>query len=167
MSDVAVPTDLEGRRQAAGLSRKEASDLSGVTQGAIWSLENGKNTRDKSAGAKYIAWLEGYTSRAVARGGRPEANVAKAVGGRVVVLEWNGLTPGSTFKVKDLPGTFTFRGHVTEPGGSVFIDCYGGPSGRGRLRCIRPERVRSRNWKPPVAEQPASTNNTEEDDTDE
>lgn len=155
---------FEGRRQAAGLSRKEASDLSGVTQGAIWSLENDKNTRDKSATDKYTSWLDGYTTRAVSRGGRPEAVSTVAVGGRVVSHNWNGLTPGSTFKVKDLSGTFTFRGHVTEPKGTEYIDCYGGSPGHGRLHCIRPERIRARNWKPTPA---AVTQAKEEDHVNE
>jgi transcriptional regulator with XRE-family HTH domain len=158
-----VPVDLEARRTAAGLSRKEASDLSGVTQGAIWSLENGKNTRDKSASKKYVDWLVGHEARGV---GVARAAVAVAVGGRVVQEEWEGLKPGSTFRIEGEPGTFTFRGHVTEPGGSVFIDCYGGPSGHGRLRCIRPDRVRGRNWKPAPSAEPATPTQEEDNDQD-
>lgn len=137
-------SDLETRRQALGLSRKDASDLCGVSQGAIWSTEHGKSPRDANDPVKYESWLTGYeeqvlnTKRVVNKKGE---SLVLGPPGSVVTYEWEGLTPGDKFKVSSEEGTFTFRAYIVEAKGTSYIDCYGGAKDYGALRSFAPHRV--------------------------
>lgn len=116
------------------MSRAEAARASGVTPGALWSIENGKSTRDATASSKYLAWLAGMEARGVnARGGIGPAAAPPPVGG-FVLTEYRGLRVGDKFAVRTEPGKFTFLGLVRERMGTEYIAAYGGRPGYGSHR---------------------------------
>jgi DNA-binding XRE family transcriptional regulator len=132
---------IREQRQSLGLSRKQLAELAGISESAVWSVENGKLTRDKNAIEKVNAALRIASApqdvNDLPKAYRPGAAQRVTPDDWTVLTEWKGLVPGCKFTVVEIEGTFTFVRHVTNSVGDEWVDGYGGRSGYGSYRSFR------------------------------
>ena len=130
-------------RASLGMTRQALASLAGVSPGAVWSVENGKGTRDKDAATKIMQALQLATAP-INPDALPKAyrTAQSAKDGWTIETEWNGLKQGQRFTVADEEGSFGFIRFVKTETGS-WVDGYGGRAGYGKARSFDPEKVRT------------------------